>query len=137
METSPKVLLHMCISLLDEACETDEGWPLSLPALFNKWGGGGSWREDWVFEGTQRKMTELGFEPRLRAWLSMLVDSAALRARPTTSTGECCALVRWPLRVKNKLTLSSALPSAAPTLQQEYWLAAERVRSHGMVRTEQ
>lgn len=36
METSPNVLLHMCISPLDEACETDEGWPLSLAALFNK-----------------------------------------------------------------------------------------------------
>ena len=82
-------------------------------------------------------MAEPGFEPRLCAWLSMPVDSAAPRATPTTPTGEHCALVQCPLRIKNKPTLSSAVPSATPTLQQEYWLAAERAHSHGAVRTEE
>ena len=82
----------MGISPLDEAHEIDEGWPLSLTALFDKWGGGGSQREDWVSEGTERKVAEPGFEPRLREWLSMLVDSAAPRARPTAPTGECVHL---------------------------------------------
>lgn len=66
----------MCISPIDETHDIDEGRPLSLTDLFDKWGGGGSQREDCVSEGTQQKVAEPGFEPRLRAWLSMLVDSA-------------------------------------------------------------